>query len=204
MVGRAVLGRVERLTPAGFATLVAVGVAMPAAATVLATGAVDWVLGGAALSWALAGLGAGVHRRRAARLPLELGETVLTGRVNGTTVYRFRARLGYGRPSRGPSHEVAFVPEAGDPVRLEVLTVPESVVGPWTVVAVDRDAVCREDGCLAVIARAREGAREWRAERSYRVADARAGWFRAPVRVGLGRLQWDDGTWDRIVGEESA
>lgn len=201
MFGRAVLAPIERLSSTAFVAGAVVGVVLPLAATVAAAGALDWVLGGAGVSWAVAGAVAAVHRRRVASLPLELGAAVLTGRVNGSTVYRFRARLGHGRTGLGTHCDVTFVPEDGEGVGLEVVETPARVVGPWTVVAVDRRGVCQPGGQLSVRVHTNEGGRQWSAEGSYRVADARKGWFRAPVRTGSGRLRWDDTGWDRVAGE---
>lgn len=172
------LERVETAPPSVFRAIAAVGIGLPIGGAILADG-------GAA--WAFAALGAGAaaavaalaRRRRAARtLPLELAAFALRGRIDGTPVWRFRARLGRGRALRRPRAEVRLVGDAGEVV-LETLVPADVLVGPFTIVARDPGRLVGDRGVLVVRVACEEAGRVWEAEARYDVAACRDGWFAA-------------------------
>ena len=98
---------------------------------------------------------------------------------------------------------VRFVPPQGEPVELPLLLASaEGVVGPFTLVAVDRaDALPDDGGRFVVRVTAREGEREHRAERAYGEELVVAGRFRPAVAVRRGRVVVDNEAWSRVERE---
>ncbi|MFK7928418.1 MAG: hypothetical protein AB8H79_09515 [Myxococcota bacterium] len=130
------------------------------------------------------------------RLPLEVAPVALQDRLDGHPAYRFRARLGRGRRMDRAAATVRFFPDAGDPVDLEpLLGRAQGLVGPWTVVVVDRAEVCTGPGRFEVRIRAAERSREWSAEASFSRSELKSGRFvpalaPRPLRLLAGE-RWD-------------
>lgn len=170
-----------------------VGALLVAAATggTIAVGAL--VLG--ALTVAACGgfLAFKVHLRR---LPLELGDVGVRDRLDGHVAVRFRARLGRGRQMDRARATVRFVPDQGEPVALQPLMAEAAgLVGPWTVVVVDRQDQCHRPGAYEVRIQAREGAKTWAVEARYAPEQILAGRFVSSIRPKALTLQpvepWD-------------
>lgn len=134
-----------------------------------------------------------------ARLPLELADLALTTRIDGHHAYGFRARLGRGRLMRNATAQVRFLPDHGDPIPLEPLMgTGERLLGPWTVVIIDRDGRCGGEGRFEVSIDATEGQKTWTAAHTYGADDIQAGRFRAPVGMRNGRLALTHDAWDQV------
>jgi hypothetical protein len=191
---------VEGMSSGGFAAVAVLLVGAPIAGTVAVTGMADLVLAGLAV---LAGGGAtwaALHRRQLALLPLEFAEAALQGRLDGCTAYRFRIRLGHGRPMRNACAEVEFVREDGAVVRLEpVMDQAPVLLGPWTVVVLDPARQCEGDGVFRVRVQVKEAARTWESERHWPRAVVQKGRFESAIRLHRGRLVWDAVAWDAVL-----
>jgi len=155
---------------------------------------------------ACAVLGAGgllALRVHLGRLPLALAHQAVEGRVDGHRAIRFRVRLGRGRRMDRVEGMVRFVPSQGSPVELPLLLpCAEQVVGPFTLVAVDRtDALPGGPGSFHVRVTAREGEREHSAEREYAADLVVAGRFRPALALRRGRVVVDHEAWSRVDRE---
>jgi len=193
---------IESMTSGGFAAGAAVLVGAPLAGTLAVTGTADLVLVALAVlasggtTWAL------VHRRRIAHLPLEFASLALRGRIDGCAVYRFRIRLGHGRPMRNARAEVVFLADDGSEVRLAPVSERLPVlVGPWTVAVLDPEGKCDGAGVFRVRVHVEEGRRTWECERTWRRDAVREGRFEAAIRRHRGRLVWDPVAWDAVQEE---
>lgn len=190
----------ERLTPAGFAGLAAGTIGLPVVGTLLVSGAADVGLTAIAMgAGAAAGWGAW-YRRRVSTLPLEIAPVALVGRLDGHPVYRFRLRLGHGRPMHDARAEVSFVGPAGETPLAPVLGEAPTLLGPWTLAVVDRAHAADGPGSFRVRAEVTEGGRTWRAERTWPREALRPGRFAPAVRIRHGRLEWE-GPWDAVREE---
>lgn len=195
----AVLDLVERLP---VAPLLAVAGAGAAGALVLAallggTVAVALLVAGA-LVVALAG-GLLAVRVHLARMPLELAPVAVRMRIDGHPAFGFRARLGRGRSLEHARAVVRFVPESGEPVALSPL-LPDgtSLVGPWSLVVVDRHERCTGSGRFEVQVKASERGRHWAASRAYASNDLHDGRFEPAQIVDGGGLRWRRDAWDQV------
>jgi hypothetical protein len=155
----------------------------PLLLTLLTTGLWDVLLVGLALGTGAAGAQLLRVRRWLDQLPLEIAPVAGTGLVDASRVYRFRLRLGRGRPLRNRAARVSFLPEGGQPeggqpeVELPV-AVPDGVLfGPVTVVARDPQGVCGGPGTFVVRARCESGGARWEAEARVPSAAIRPGVF---------------------------
>ncbi|MBW1877941.1 MAG: hypothetical protein JRI25_24575 [Deltaproteobacteria bacterium] len=193
---------IEGMSSGGFAVGAAIVVGAPLAGTFAVTGLADLALVGLAM---LAGGGttwAVLYRRGLGLLPLEFAESALRGRLDGCAVYRFRIRLGRGRPMRNAHAEVAFVREDGTEVRLEPVADQVPVLlGPWTVAVLDATRQCDGAGAFRVRVRVQEGGRIWESERTWPRAMVREGRFEAAICRRRGRLVWDPVAWDAVLEE---
>jgi len=196
------LRRVEGLSSRAFWATCVAAIGAPLAGTILATGAGDVVLVALSALAAAATVAAGVHRQRVASLPLQISPKALVGRVDGWPVYRFRARLGHGRPARDVRVEVRFEGPTGPSELTPVVASLPAAVGPWTVAVVDRGARCGGPGTFAVRVCAREDGNTWEATRRFSWDTLRPGRFDAGVSRRRGRLQWDE-PWDGVWVEGS-
>ena len=128
------------------------------------------------------------------RMPLRLSEGGVRLRIDGHPAWQFRAQLGLGRRMDVARATVRFVPEHGEPVALQpLMDHGERLVGPWTVVVVDREERVKGPGRFEVRVTATERGKAWEAETAYsdeRMAEGRfvptlrkrdAGWFRKQV-----------------------
>ena len=140
-------------------------------------------------------------RQQAARLPLVLARKALRGRVDGRTVYRFRAILGRGRPMTDATATVMFVPEDGDRVELAPL-VPggRRLLGPWTVAVVDRAGTCAGQGTFEVHVRVQERGQTWEARGAWRSDQIEEGRFVEVVAVRGGKLAFKLDDFERTLG----
>jgi len=171
-----------------------------------------WMIGGAAGIWAALGavalvvlagaaLAARVHVER---LPLELSAVAVEGRLDGHRAIRVRVRLGRGRRMDRVRGRVRFLPPDGPPIDLAPLA-PDArgVVGPWTLVAVDRaDALPGGAGIFEVEVAATEGGRTLTARRTYGGELVVAGRFRAGFARRGGRLVLDRAGWSGVERAE--
>lgn len=128
------------------------------------------------------------------RLPLRLSGSGVRLRLDGHPAWQFRAQLGRGRRMDVARATVRFVPDHGEPVALQpLMDHGERLVGPWTVVVVDREERVQGPGRFEVRVTATERGRAWEAETAYsddRMADGRfvpalrgrdASWFKKQV-----------------------
>lgn len=140
------------------------------------------------------------------RMPLVLAPTAVEGRLDGHRALHFRARLGRGRPMDRVSATVQFVPAQGDPIALDLLVDEQrQVLGPWTIVAVDRaDALPDVPGHYHVALQATEAERSWSVARSYNTQAVVAGRFRSGIVRQAGKLAFDRAAWGSVeVAEPS-
>jgi hypothetical protein len=165
--------------------------------------------GGASVAGAAAGIGALVVASAGAllalrvhvdRMPLTIAPICVEGRIDGHRALSFRARLGRGRRVDRASARVVYVPPAGAPIELPLLA-PRAgpVLGPWTIVAVDRsDLLPASGGRFEVEVDATEGPRAWSARRALGADIVVAGRFVPAVARRAGRLVPDARAWDAI------
>jgi hypothetical protein len=135
------------------------------------------------------------YRRAVAAMPPAIAPLVLTGRHDGLFVYRMRVKLGHGR--RISSGIARVVWRDGDvEIPLEVL-VPKvkNIVGPWTIVARDREV--RTGGVLVLSAELKEGRGLHPISQVFPLSDARPGRFGGLVLDG--RLRWDQAEFAGII-----
>ena len=154
-----------------------------------------WALALGALTVAVCGglLAVKVHLRR---MPLELGDVGVRDRLDGHVAVRFRSRLGRGRRMDRARATVRFVPEQGEPIELQPLMAEAAgLVGPWTVVVVDRHDQCDQPGAFEVRVQAREGSKTWAVEARYSPEQIHEGRFVSSIRPKALTLQsvepWD-------------
>jgi len=103
------------------------------------------------------------------RLPLRLSGAGVRTRLDGHVAYQFRAQLGRGRRMDRARATVRFLPDHGEPISLEpLMDRGERLVGPWTLVVVDRQERIRGPGSFEVRVQVKEGERDWEAETAYR------------------------------------
>jgi hypothetical protein len=157
--------------------VVVAGAGAPLLLTALTTGVGDVLLVGAALAVGAGGVQLLRLRRWLDQLPLEIAPVAGTGLVDASRVYRFRLRLGRGRPLRNLGSSVSFLPEGGGEVVL-LVDVPEGVLcGPVTVVARDPQGLCNGPGTFLVQARCESARSRWEAEARVPSAAIRPGTF---------------------------
>lgn len=135
----------------------------------------------------------GVRRQRWLRsLPLEVAPVALCGWWGPTRAYRFRVRLGHGRPMQRARARVRY--EGATTVELSpVLAEAPVLVGPWTVCVLDPGGVVGPGGRLILAVEAREGEQEHAIEAAFAVDELGEGRFGpgfggSPVR--LSRERW--------------
>lgn len=110
-------------------------------------------------------------------LPLELGPVVARSRVDGTTRYLVRARLGLGRYLSSPAATARWVDDSGDEVQLRVVIPADRLVGVFSLMIDDPDERMRGDGTLKIELHGQSAGRQWRARHEYRVDDLQDGRF---------------------------
>jgi len=192
--------RIERIPRRWLVAGSVVVVALPLAGTLLVQGTADLALAGVAAVAAAGAAWIAWLRRQLARLPLELSPHALRGPLQGGEVYRFRVRLGRGRPMHNASAEVSFVPESGEPVPLvPVLDRAECLVGPWTIAVSDQGGQVVGPGRFEVRARVEEGGRTLEVSGGWARDDLVEGRFHSGFTVAKGRLCWEPDAWDEVV-----
>ncbi len=146
------------------------------------------------------GLGGAVrYRARTRELPLHVAPVCARLPAARGHRLRFQVRLGNGRAFRCGRARVCWVPVQGDAVALPLVAGRlSSAVGPWTVLAVDEDALSTGPGRVRLEVSVWEGARRWRAQREWSTDELGAGRFRPVVLPVGGRLQWDPASWGRV------
>jgi len=185
---------VERLGSRGIGVLAALGggllaLAIPAFTPVF----VDLALIVSGTAGLIAAVLALQTHRRLVALPLELGDVMARGRVDGRDVLRLRARLGRGRAARDPAVEITFEGTDGDRVDLEALIPAVSLCGPFTVQCASPLGPGRVHVRLTVWA----NGQRWHAQASYALDAGVVGRF-GGVAIVAGRVRWTAG-WDRPV-----
>lgn len=179
----------------------AVGAAVLAllAAAVLGGSTAVAILAVGAFAVATAG-GAAALKVHLMRLPLEVAETAVEARLDGHRAFAFRVRLGRGRAIRRGTARVTYHPEQGDPIDLDVvLAEPEAIIGPWSVVAVDRDEQVGDTGQVELTVRVVEGERDWETTRRWPLDQVVAGRFAPPIETRRGRLLWARDRWSEVT-----
>ena len=156
------------------------------------------LLGGAGVA------AAGWWRQSLLSLPLELSKTGLQDLLGGHPVYRFRVRLGRNRMATEVRIDVHFEGEKTLVPLQPVVSALPSVVGPWTVVVVDRDRTCEGPGRFVVRVRAQEGERVWEVGAQYERSELLTGRFGADLRVEGERLVVDPDQWSAIMPSQAA
>jgi hypothetical protein len=197
-----VLDFMERL-PSRVILLGAAGVVLVALGLVWAVeGVSPWWVG----LFGLVGLGAVASALAGklwlASLPLEVAPLAVRGRLDGHASFAFRVRLGRGRKMERIRARVRYVPRDGAPVELVPL-LPEGtgLVGPFTVVVVDRDGACRADGAFELWVEAKDGGKTWNTSSRFERARIQTGRYRSGlVRHGTG-VRWDRNAWREVEVE---
>lgn len=151
---------------------------------------------GAAAAGLAGGVGLGVARWRAGRLPLRISPEAVRGELGGRPVVWVRTWLGWGRAMRAPVATVV----RGDGAPLPIVGgLPAVAVGPWTIAA--WDDVDAQDRPLHVTVEVAEGRRAHRAERRWAADEVLPGRLSAPLRVADHGARWDRSAWSqRAVG----
>lgn len=140
------------------------------------------------------------QRRLVAELPLEVAKVAVRTRVNGVPAYQFRLRLGRGRQVRDATAEVWWHPAVGAPRALELVVTPGPRIGPWTVLALDRESEV-SGGQFVLRAKATTDAQAWEAEQ--RVSDVRDGRFSAAVVPAGAGWRFEAEQWASVVGSSA-
>lgn len=134
------------------------------------------------------------------RLPLEVAPTAVEARLDGHRAFGFRVRLGRGRAIRRGTAEVRYHPVQGEPIELDVvLAEPEAIIGPWSVVAVDRYEQVGPAGRIELAVRVIEGERDWETTRRWPLEDVVVGRFAPPLENRRGRLSWARARWSEVT-----
>lgn len=195
------LDRVERLPIVVPLALSASAVVVPLAimlsiggtegAVAVAVGVVVLVASAALLAW----------RVHIERLPLVLGPVAASAKLDGHTAFRFRALLGRGRAMLDARARVRFVSAQGDSIELEpIMARADQLLGPWTVVVIDREQVWDKDGRFEVeVAAVDPKGREWSVTQRYGATEVIDGRFSPGLVLRKGRMQWDLDAWSNVV-----
>jgi hypothetical protein len=181
--------------------LIAAGAAAcPLALTVVTPLAGDIAMVG--IAGAIAGLGGWAVRVRRwlDDLPMEIAPVVATGRVDGVTVYRFRVRLGRGRPLKEVSATVRAEDQDGAVIQLPTLVAGGTLTGPFTVVAHVPPSRALRPQRFDVDVSGTAGGRRWNLTRRLDAGALRAGRF-GGIESEDGRVRFDD--WVEVVPDPS-
>lgn len=166
------------------------------AVALLAVGALAVVIAGGLLAL----------RVHVSRLPLTLSEEGVLGRLDGHASFHFRVQLGRGRRMDRARATVRFLPDAGGPpvTLAPLMDRGEGLVGPWTLVVIDRSEHVRGPGAFEVRVQVRERDREWSADKVYAREGLVAGRFVPAVRTELALWGSAAPSFDEIVKDASA
>lgn len=185
-------------------SLLALGIAAtgsPLLLTTLATGAADAALVGLSLLFGAATFQGLRIRRWLDRLPLEIAPLGGAGTVNGVRVYRFRFRLGRGRPLKDLVVRVSFQPDRGGaPVELPVGAPQGLLTGPVTVVASDPTWATATPGRFLLSGSCEGGGERWEARAEIHSSAIREGSF-GGIDVRNGRVEFTS-DWTAVTARE--
>lgn len=177
-----------------------VAVACPLALTYVTPLAGDLAMVGiAGASGAVGGWAIRV-RRWLDRLPMEIAPVVATGRVDGVVVYRFRVRLGRGRPLREVAATVRAEDHDGEVVQLPTLVAGGTLTGPFTVVAHVPPVRALRPRRFDVDVVGTAGGRRWAAAAQLGADAIQHGRF-GGIESEDGRVRFDD--WVEVVPDDS-
>lgn len=141
-------------------------------------------------------------RRVLGQLPLELSHKACTYELDGRPTFAFRVRLGRGRLMRRARARITWELD-GHALELEPLFGQgERLIGPWTLVVVDRRAQVVGDGSFRVEVEAIEGDLRWSASGTWRRSQLAVGRFAAPMVLYRRAWTWRRADWDAVVAED--
>lgn len=134
-------------------------------------------------------------------LPLEIAPLGGSGSVNGTRVFRFRFRLGRGRPFRDLVVRVSFQPDSGGMEAELPVAAPQGLLyGPVTVVASDSGWATTVPGRFLVTGSCESAGARWEARAIVHSTAIREGSF-GGIDVRNGRVEFSS-DWTAVTAKE--
>lgn len=141
---------------------------------------------------------AAMSRRLVGSLPLQLAQAGLHERGDNADQYRFRVQLGRGRTMRDARATVTWRGANGEVPLTPLLAEAAVLIGPWTLLVVDKEGSCDGDGVFDVHVVAVEQGKQWQAHASWEKSALVEGRFEPAVAVQRGKLIWQRDRWDAV------